>query len=68
MEKCEMTRDELLAERNHYLAGCTCPLRGICVPHPWAGKSYEHYSICADHDHVERRSGIDRRVTGQELS
>lgn len=58
----EMTRGEILDQRNHYLAGCTCPLRPTCVPHAWAGLSHEYHTICADHDHAERRSGVDRRA------
>ena len=52
---CERTHwdgSTLLAERNHYLAGCSCPQRPWCVPHGWAGVEPEHHAICADHEHV----------------
>jgi hypothetical protein len=42
----------LRAERDHYMAGCTCPLRPSCVPHGWAGDRTEDHGICADHGHA----------------
>lgn len=44
----------LRSERNHYLAGCRCTMRGYCTPHGWAGTvEPDDYEICADHEHAE---------------
>lgn len=58
----ELTRDELLDQRNHYMAGCSCPMKGLCVPHGWLVPfAMSGHNDCSAHDHAERRSGIDRR-------
>ena len=52
LRAAEVREARLRAERDHYLAGCACPLRPTCVPHGWAGTEPEHHGICADHDHA----------------
>lgn len=57
-EMRELTREELLNQRNHYMAHCSCPRSPACEPHGWAGvRSMEHpigYTpeVCADHAHA----------------
>jgi len=51
LAKRKAEAERLRAERDHYMAGCTCPLRPACVPHGWAGTGAEDHGICADHDH-----------------